>query len=226
MLGCELERLKRGCTSSCGSGIRERQSVAERRVEGLKSQHSTARVKSTSVKASKQFISSPKATEKSCVNNEPKPHPSPELHPHSSTCGGKPKLWSAGVSMASLLLVVQGLTHTRSPLIPELLLQNISLFLFKPWNEPVFTSAFRYCSLFSWNLFLFNSGGPKITANFLQGICSLKHTVWHFSFSSFFYFFLSPFSLRLALSLLRTCKCSCFWMLQGKCWKWQLKWNH
>lgn len=94
--------------------------------------------------------------------------------------------------MASLLLVVQGLTHSRSPLIPELLLQNISLFLFKPWNEPVFTSAFCYCSLFSWNLFLFNSGGPKITANFLQGICSLKHTVWHFSFSSFFYFFYPP----------------------------------
>lgn len=90
---------------------------------------------------------------------------------------------------------MQGLTE-KSTLIPELLLQNICLCPFKPCNEPVFTSAFCYClqkkrarSLFSWNLFLFNSGGPKITANFLQGICSLKHTVWHFSFSSLFFFF-------------------------------------
>lgn len=145
----------------------------------------------------KQLVQAP---EKSCVN---KPDPSPELHPQSSSCGGKPRFWSAGVSMASLLLMVQTMQgrggdvicagsyreeHTDST---ELLLQNISLFLFKPCNEPVFTSAFCYCSLFSWNLFLFNTGGPKITANFLQGICSLKHTVWHFSFSSFFYFFFS-----------------------------------
>lgn len=43
---------------------------------------------------------------------------------------------------------VQGLAE-KSTLIPELLLQNISLFLFKSCNAPVFTSAFCYCALFS-----------------------------------------------------------------------------
>lgn len=55
---------------------------------------------------------------------------------------------------------------------------------------------------------LFNSGGPRIIANFLQGICSLKCTVWNFSFSLLFFFII--FYLRLVLSLLRTCKCVAF----------------
>lgn len=60
-------------------------------------------------KQASSLSSSSKATEKSCVNNEPKPDPSPELYPQSSTCGGKPKLCSAGVSTASLLQVMQTL---------------------------------------------------------------------------------------------------------------------
>lgn len=123
-------------------------------------------------------------------------------------------------------------SFTRTPWFQLFLLQNIWQWPFKPCKEPAFTSSFCYClqkkkkkSMLTFLLkLLFNSGGPRIIANFLQGICSLKCTVWNFSFSLLFFFII--FYLRLVLSLLRTCKCGCFWMLQSKCWKWQLKWNH
>lgn len=84
---------------------------------------------------------------------------------------------------------------------------------------PLFCSlpAFFIISKESW--FFFCKSGVKITANFLQGNYFLKYIVYHFPS------FLTPFEM-LTVRWLRARRYSCFWMLQGKCRKWQLKWNH
>lgn len=104
-----------------------------------------------------------------------------------------------------------------------------TLFSFPSFFLPSFLCACIYLPSFLFiasifynlkrELIFFCKSGVKITVNFLQGNYFLKYIVYHFPS------FLTPFEM-LTVRWLWARKYSCFWMLQGKCRKWQLKWNH